>query len=390
MLGAALGCVAGVRAGTIVVGPADGSCPDAIFSRVQSALDAAVPGATIFLCAGTYSEQLVVTKGLHLVAAPGARLVPPALAVTTTSPDSRRPVAAAVTLRAPAVVDGLAIDLTAHGITTCDDATPLLAGIYVGGVSASIVGTSVVGARIPDAPAGCTNGVAILVEGGGRRARVRVEGNGVAAYQGAGIVVQDAGARASVRENLVVGDGDTPTHAQAGIAILNGAAARIADNVVRAHAGASGATCDLDAGIVLGAPRLRVTGNQLEANAVGIRAASRGHMLRGNAIDGGGVGLVGLDLDADESRVGANTVTNEAVAAVRIRGNRNVLRGNVLMGVHQSPTCDVVRDAPGCAPSLARCGAGLWLLGSANAVTATTIADADAAVVDDGRANVVR
>ena len=87
-----------MHAATVVVGPADGSCPGAIFGRIQSAIDAAVPGTTIVACAGSYVEQLVVTKRIRLLAAPGARLVPPALHVVTTSPRTGRPVAAAISV----------------------------------------------------------------------------------------------------------------------------------------------------------------------------------------------------------------------------------------------------------------------------------------------------
>src|SRR5262249_55204958 len=63
-------------ASTIVVGLSDGSCPGAIFARIQSAIDAAVPGSTIVVCPGVYAEQLVVGKRVRIFASPGARLVP--------------------------------------------------------------------------------------------------------------------------------------------------------------------------------------------------------------------------------------------------------------------------------------------------------------------------
>src|SRR5262245_46335066 len=81
------------RASTVVVGPSDGTCPDAIFSRVQSAIDASVPGTTIVLCPGTYAEQLLLTKRVRLIGSPGTRLVPPALTLRTTSLRTGRTVA---------------------------------------------------------------------------------------------------------------------------------------------------------------------------------------------------------------------------------------------------------------------------------------------------------
>jgi hypothetical protein len=266
----------------------------------------------------------------------------------------------------------------------------MLAGIYARGVAASVLGTAVTGTRIAGATAACTNGVAILVEGGGGAPRVRLEGNSLDAYQQAGIVVQGAGVRAVVRENVVEGAGGTVPYAQTGILVANGAAARIEDNVVRDHAGISATGCTVDAGIVLAAPRIRVAGNQLESNAIGIRADSRGHLIRDNAVDGGDVGLVGLDLAADESRVMANTFVDQAVAGIRIAGNRSRLRSNTLIGVHEVPRCAALRDDTACAALSARCGAGVWLLGRANQLAFTAITDVDVPVIDDGRSNTIR
>ena len=377
------------RAETVLVGPSDGTCPSAFFSRIQNAIDAAPPGTTIELCPGTYAEQLLVTKRVRIMGSPGARLVPPALPLRTTSLRSGRSVAAAIVLRGPATIDGLAIDASAHGVTTCDGSEPLLAGIYVRGVGASILGTSVTGTRIPNAPSGCANGVGILVQGGGGAPRVRVEGNSIDAYQRAGIVVQDPGVRASVRENVVRGDGDTPDRTQNGIEVSNGAVATIQDNVVRGHAGPSGPSCDLDAGIVVDSPRAQIRGNQLEDDAVGIRLGSRGHKVRENAIMGGAFGLLGIVLGSDESRVTDNALSSVGTAGLRVDGNRNRLRSNVVSDVHAT-ACKTLLDRPGCETALAHCGTGLWLVGRANTVSASLFSDVDVPVVDDGFANQVR
>ena len=355
LLASVLGGREPARAETVVVGPSDGTCPTAFFSRIQTAIDAAPPGTTIVLCPGNYAEQLFLTKRVRIIGSPGARLVPPALPLRTTSLRSGRLVAAAIIVRGSATIDGLAIDASAHGVTTCDGTEPLVAGIYVRGVAASVFGTSVTGTRIPNAPSGCANGVGILVQGGGGTPRVRVEGNSIDGYQRAGIVVQDPGVRASVRENVIRGDGDTPDRVQNGIEVSNGATAKIQDNVVSGNAGPSGPACDLDAGIVVDSPRALIRGNQLEDDAVGIRAGSRGHLVRENAVMGGAFGLLGIVLASDESRVMDNALTSVGTAGLRVDGNRNTLRGNVIADVHAAG-CDAVLDRPGCAAALAHCG----------------------------------
>jgi hypothetical protein len=257
------------------------------------------------------------------------------------------------------------------------------------GASATVSGTSVDGARIAHAPSGCANGVGILVQAGGV-ARVRLDGNSLAGYQRAGIVVEGPDVRARVSGNVVTGDGATTDRAQTGIEITEGATARIDGNVVRDHGAPSGTMCALDAGIRLAAARARVRGNQLQSNAVGIDAASLGHTIAGNTIDGGAAGFVGILLAADESRVTTNDLRSHSAAGVRIAGHRNRATANAITNVHASPGCEAARADPACAALLARCGVGVWLEGRANRVSTTTIDDVDVAVADDGRGNVVR
>jgi hypothetical protein len=378
------------QAETVVVGPSDGTCPGAVFSHLQSALDAAVPGSLVFVCAGVYAEQLLVTKRVTLQAAPGAILRPSRLDVLATSLRSGRPVAAAVTLRAPATIEGLAIDSSAHGLTVCDGSEPLLAGIFARGVTATIEGTSVTGVRFAPSPTGCANGVGILVQGnGGGGQRARIEGNTVTTYQRAGISIQDSGVRARVVENLVMGDGASAAGPQTGIEVTTGAAATVDDNVVRANAGPTGGSCALGTGIALAAPRLRARGNQLLSNTIGMLVEGQGHQLADDDVDGGSLGVTGILVDADELSLRDSTVRSVAGAGLMITGNRNRVRGNVVAAVHDDTRCQLLRADPACAAMAARCGVGLWLEGRANRITATTIVDVDLNVADDGRGNVI-
>jgi nitrous oxidase accessory protein NosD len=52
-------------ASTLVVDDAGGDCPNADFATIQAAVTAAEPGTTILVCAGTYKEQVTITKS-HL------------------------------------------------------------------------------------------------------------------------------------------------------------------------------------------------------------------------------------------------------------------------------------------------------------------------------------
>ena len=56
-------------AGAIVVGTASASCPNPTYPTIQPAVTAAVPGATIYVCAGTYTGPVTITKKLRLLGA---------------------------------------------------------------------------------------------------------------------------------------------------------------------------------------------------------------------------------------------------------------------------------------------------------------------------------
>ena len=44
------------------------SCTHPGYSTIQSAINAVAPGTVIHICAGTYTEQLTITKSLSLTA----------------------------------------------------------------------------------------------------------------------------------------------------------------------------------------------------------------------------------------------------------------------------------------------------------------------------------
>ena len=56
-------------AGATVVGTASASCRNPTFAAIQPAVDAAAAGATIYVCAGTYTGPVTITKKLRLLGA---------------------------------------------------------------------------------------------------------------------------------------------------------------------------------------------------------------------------------------------------------------------------------------------------------------------------------
>jgi len=60
-------------------------CPNAAFTRIQDAVDAASPGDEIHICKGVYVEQVKITKPLDIDADNGAILMPSAMQANATS-----------------------------------------------------------------------------------------------------------------------------------------------------------------------------------------------------------------------------------------------------------------------------------------------------------------
>lgn len=212
--------------------PLDGDCPNAEYSSIQAAVDAAPPGAAIKVCPGTYIEQITIpsTKdGLTLFSEGYLQAVIKAPPVMT-NPKAIVRISGAhdVTLRH--------FTITGPGAFGCDS---LEYGVRVDeGGSATITDNHIT--EIRDNPfSGCQNGVGVLI---GRNVN-NTTGSGsvvhnlIDNYQKGGIVVDGQlsgpASHAEVAYNEVVGIGPTAVIAQNGIQVSRGAFADVHHNVVR-------------------------------------------------------------------------------------------------------------------------------------------------------------
>ncbi|MFC5065992.1 right-handed parallel beta-helix repeat-containing protein [Actinomycetospora atypica] len=59
--------------GAYVVGTASPTCPKPTFTAIQPAVDAAPAGGTVYVCAGTYTGRVTITKTLRLLGAQSGR-----------------------------------------------------------------------------------------------------------------------------------------------------------------------------------------------------------------------------------------------------------------------------------------------------------------------------
>jgi parallel beta-helix repeat protein len=255
------------------------------FQTVQSAVDAAADGDTVLVEAGTYAEQVALTKSVKLVGA-GASTVIQAPASMTDAYGFGKNV---VTVNGSGVSAEIS-DLTVAGpgAGTCNS---INTGIFVGGAANATVHDATI-SNVSDTPlSGCQNGIGIQVGiAGGTTGTATIADNAISGYQKNGIAVKGAGSDATITGNVITGAGGSSVIAQNGIVIVSGSTATITGNTVTGnqYTGANESV-----GVLLfGAGAVTVSENTLTGNDVGFytdsasdSAISR-NRLDGNVIAG--------------------------------------------------------------------------------------------------------
>ncbi len=149
-----------LRAATLVVDDDGRDCAGAAYQTINAALGAARDGDFIAICAGTYAEQLVVTKSVRLFGKDGARPVirPSALPSPLASVIGGRLVVAGIAVdMARVFLSDLDLDLAASNVTSC---TSLLAGVHLRNASAVLNNVHVMNVRVAGG-ATCQSGVGV-------------------------------------------------------------------------------------------------------------------------------------------------------------------------------------------------------------------------------------
>jgi hypothetical protein len=258
------------------------------FATIQAAVDAASPGDTVRVAAGTFREQVSIRKDVTIVGAGAHRTIvrAPGTLVPGTSDEN-----AIVEIHDGAAATLTQLAVSGPGSGTCDDGA-LHHGILVQPESRLDLRFAKVD-RIHDTPlAACfRSGNAILAV----FAEVTVHASVISDYQSAGIVV--IGGIARIEHNLVAGPGATPATAAEGVLFVEGATGAVTDNVVTGNVcGDPALGCGPDFfselqvfGIGSG-PGVLVARNLLLGNQVGIYAVG-GADLRSNVLLGNDFGL---------------------------------------------------------------------------------------------------
>jgi hypothetical protein len=248
-------------------------CPNAAFSRIQDAVDAAPPGAQIKVCPGTYPEQVRITKNdLTLFSLVPLQAVIQAPAVMT-YPNSIVTVTGATgvsirqfTISGPYV----AVDPGA-----CAGLTDRHTGVRIIDGSATIYGNHITRVRdINPALFGCQDGIGVLVgrQFEGQVGTAILRNNQIDLYQKGGVVVDNAGSYAWVTQNEISGEGLTNITAQNGVQVGRGAAADVDHNDISRNQFVRALSTDTASGVLLFETDAHVSTdhNDVFQNGVGI------------------------------------------------------------------------------------------------------------------------
>jgi parallel beta-helix repeat protein len=307
-------------------------CPNAAFSKIQDAVDAATPGAVIRICPGNYAEQVAIHKPLTIAADSGAVLMPGTMKQNTTSLLDGTPLAAAilVTDTTDVTVEGLIVDGANNGVAEC---SPRLFGIAFQNASGEVSQVAIRNFKLGTGLGGCQSGTGIFVQsGGGGVSKVEIEKSTIHDFQKNGITADEVGTQVSVHGNVVTGIGPTSGAAQNGIQIGFGAGGAISSNTVTNNLWSPCTAVDTCAAVatnilVTQSDGVEVTDNRAGISQVAIFVHGNQGLVTSNETFASSV-FDGIRIEGDGNRVRHNRVFNGAESGIFLAGNNNVVEHN--------------------------------------------------------------
>ena len=338
----ALFCGSSALAGTLLVDNDMVECPDAGFTSIQTAVDAAASGDVIQVCPGTYDEQVEITKPLSLVGVGRdgnkAVVVQPSNMVANTD-FGGFDTAAAILVRdtSDVSIKNIILDGINNGVG-CEQpplgTDPYLDGIFYQNSSGEIASVVV---RNILTPQGCAQSFAIDFESD-TETQLTVRDSSVHDYDQVGILANGSGVNLHAIRNMITGLGpsDDRLFAQTGIQIGLGGKGSLEDNTVINHIFApcvSPSECENNAtGIraFLTTEDVKIVRNVVGKSQVGIFVllASGVRVLENRVLDTDvfdGIAVIG-----DNNAVKGNMITNSDESGVFVQGASNTIQDNTI------------------------------------------------------------
>jgi parallel beta-helix repeat protein len=333
-------------------------------ATLDYALSVATQNSVISVGAGTFTQQLVVTKSVTIDGTAGKTFIEPSsLAVSETDPDRGGPLFAIIDVQPGnavslhnIIVNG---SMAENQFTGCGQD---YVGIFYRDATGSLTTVGVNNIELPTALQGCQDGLAVyVISDAGQKSDVGMSGLTVSSYDKNGITCHDAGTTCSIVHSTVTGAGPNPAIAQNGIEVLSTASTTISTDVVTGNSYTGGGNGNQASGLLLFDPgALGVQSNTISDNDVNVYLGSDGNnplvgpegtwVLHGNKVLGatdnvpGGSAFYGDGIEIDSSSnpsltVSDNTVTGSAADGIDLLGashvvvNGNQVNSSALNGI---------------------------------------------------------
>lgn len=284
------------------------------FATVQKAVTTAADGDTITVHAGIFTEQVNITKSLTLTGAGAANTKIQAPATLTTDADGKKNI---VEFRG-AITDTMSgFTVLGPGPSGCGSIDTGIA--ILGGATLNVSATNITSLR--DNPfSGCQNGEGIRA-GTPRYAGTPQVGHLTATnltitdFQKNAVIFAGTGTTGSISDSILTGAGATPTIAQNGVEILDGAVATANHNTISgfecnaAPCGSDPLTQDYATGFLISGAGAgtTITNNTISNCDVGVYSSGAGTTVTGNTLTGNR--FEGMFFDQGTATATGNSIT---------------------------------------------------------------------------------
>jgi hypothetical protein len=356
---------------TVFVGTCNPRFPE--YTTIQAGVTAAGAGGTVYVCPGTYPEQVTILTKLTLYGYPdgsneGPVIVPPANGLGQNATDIfGNPVAAQIFVNAGAgnsvTIGRITVDGTGNNVPGCGP--DQLEGIYYQNTSGTITYTVARNQYETDFAdyGGCQTGLAINVEGTTTAMAVSITNNSVHAYQkngitasGAGTGLGSVGPSVTISDNYVTGMGATEMNwaglfasqpwagaGENGIQVGFGATGKVTANIVNDNIWSmdnSSQPGNAASGILIFAsPGISVTGNYVGSAQFGIVADTDGFGFCGPPTAPFSCGVADDTTITDNHVIGTQIFDGIDACSNGNTVESNDIFGSTESGVHVDDTC---------------------------------------------------